>query len=105
MGLLRTASLSIVTIVATGWAGAVALLGLWVVFEFAPGNRFETPLTWAGISILAVAQFVLMVAVADRVYPAVGSRIAVWCLEMSIFLIVLAAMAVAAATWLWGAVP
>lgn len=102
MGLLRTASHTIVTIVATGWAAVAALLGLWVVFEFAPGNPFSIPLTWAGLSILAIAQFVLMVAVADRVYPAVGARPAVWCVEILVFLVVLGGMAAALATWLWG---
>ena len=102
MGLLRTASLTIVTIVATGWAAVAAVLGLWVVFEFAPGNPFSGPLTWAGVSILAVAQFVVMVGVADRLYPAVAARPAVWCVEMLIFLVVVGGMGAALAAWLWG---
>jgi hypothetical protein len=103
---IRAATLTIVGLCATAWAGVVGVAGLWVMFELAPAaGSLCIPLRFAGLAILAVAQFVFMVAVSDRLFPSVGRRIGVWLAEMGMFGIVLLGIAAAVLLWLWGAFP
>ncbi len=106
MSPIRAATLTVVGVCATAWAGVVGVAGLWVMFEVAPGaGAASIPLRLAGLAILAVAQFVFMVAVSDRLVPSVGRRVGVWCAEMGMFGIVLLGIAAAVLMWLWGALP
>jgi hypothetical protein len=105
VSLVRAATLTIVALAASGWAAVMAVAGLRVVLDYGPGvgPEMRGPVLLGGVAILAVAQFVFMVAVADRLFPAVGGRLIVWLAEMGMFLVALAGIVSAVFLWFRGA--
>jgi hypothetical protein len=75
----RRVSLAVLTLAGGAWAGAVALAGLWLLAS-ATGRwpLLAGPLVLAGVSLLAMGQFIFSYFVADRLFPGFGRRIGWW---------------------------
>ena len=79
----RPASLTILSLVATPWAAAMTLAGLWLLASAGRGDSGLSPVTRfvLGITALAAGQLVFMCLVADRLFPEANRRV-VWWLEV-----------------------
>ena len=78
-----------VGLMGTTWAGGLVLSGLWLCWT-APGRwpMFGPPLVCAGLTLLAMGQFVFLSLVADRVFPELGRGVGRW-IEFALILVVL----------------
>jgi hypothetical protein len=78
-----------VGVLGTGWACGLVLAGLWLCWS-APGRwpMFTPALVCAGLTLLAMGQFVFLSLVADRVFPELGRGVGRW-IELALLLIVL----------------
>lgn len=88
MSLPRPISLALLALAATTWAGVLVVCGLWLLLN-AP-NRWPgvaDQCRVGGISCLACGQFIFLVLVADRVYPRLARRNAVWWVELASVLV------------------
>lgn len=77
MRMPRTLSLSLVSLLGTAWAVTLAVVGLRLVLDGPPREPLAMPghaALAAGLTALAMGQFVFMVLVADRLFPDVGRR-------------------------------
>ncbi|MFN0131011.1 MAG: hypothetical protein ACKVW3_00510 [Phycisphaerales bacterium] len=83
MSVQRGISMAVLGVLATAWAGALVIAGLWLVID-APRSWAVSPgaLRSAGAASIAGGGLVFMVLVADRLFPAVGRRMSMWTLEM-----------------------
>lgn len=78
---LSTAALALV---ATVWAGALVVAGLWLVFSAGPRwPMFSVPAALGGWTAVAMGTFVFMFLVADRLFPKAGRTIG-WVLEVAL---------------------
>ncbi|MBL9032356.1 MAG: hypothetical protein JNM80_11715 [Phycisphaerae bacterium] len=86
MSVHRGLSMAILGVLATVWAGALVIAGLWLVFD-GPRTLPVSPLTLrsAGAASIAGGGLVFMVLVADRLFPSVGRRMSMWLVEMAGF--------------------
>jgi len=84
MHVSRSMSLPCLALLASGWAGALVVWGLWLL---GGGGGARSALGSArvvgGVAAIAAGQFVFMVLVADRVFPGMGRRPAVWWTELA----------------------
>lgn len=79
MMISRRVSLTVLTLAGGAWAGAVALAGLWLLLSAtARWPALWGPLVLAGVSFLAMGQFIFSYFVADRLFPGFGRRIGWW---------------------------
>ena len=75
----RRFGLALLMLAGASWAGVVSLAGLWLLFGAAgrwPGA--SSPLILAGVSFLAMGQFIFSYFVADRLFPGFGRRVGWW---------------------------
>jgi hypothetical protein len=79
MSIPRALSLTVLALVATTWAVAMVVSGLWLL----GGGGASLPMPpsvrrmWA-LLLIACGQYVFVVVVANRLFPAVGSRPVIW---------------------------
>lgn len=106
MPLARRLSLSLLTCVATLWAGSLIVAGLQLASQgFAawdPSAPVEGPWRALGLALAAGGQFVFMVLVADRWFPGAGRRRAVRVAEGVFAALALLAVLIAGVRWFTG---
>lgn len=79
----RGLTLTILASLATGWAAAMVMAGLWfLVVATGRWRELSGPLGVFGITVIAGGQYVFMVLVANRVFPLAARRPFVWWLEI-----------------------
>ena len=94
---LTTAALALV---ATAWAGALVVAGMWLVFSAGPRwPMFSVPATLGGWTAMAMGTFVFMFLVADRVFPR-AARTVGWVAEVA-FVVLFTVGCIATALTLW----
>ncbi|MEO0629354.1 MAG: hypothetical protein AAFY46_01335 [Planctomycetota bacterium] len=108
MPLVRRVSLSILTLLATLWAGLLVFFGCSLAVRGVPGwlmtsTGLDTP-TWRflGAAIFLGGQFVFMFLVADRLFPRATRRPITWLCELGV---VLAGLVALMASFFAGIVP
>lgn len=80
--LSRRLSTAALALVATPWAGALVVAGLWLVFSAGPRwPMFSEAATLGGWTAIAMGTFVFMFLVADRVFPR-AARAMGWACEV-----------------------
>lgn len=96
----RRLSTAALAVVATAWAGALVVAGLWLVFSAGPRwPMFSEAATLGGWTAMAMGTFVFMFLVADRVFPK-GGRLVGWVCEVA--LVALFCLGLVATAWaLW----
>ncbi|GIW73713.1 MAG: hypothetical protein KatS3mg103_0235 [Phycisphaerales bacterium] len=96
----RRLSTAVLALVASAWAGALVVAGLWLVFTAGPRwPMFSVPATLGGWTAMAMGMFVFMFLVADRVFPIAGRTIG-WMVEVAfVALFTLGCLATAWALW------
>ncbi|MEO1277713.1 MAG: hypothetical protein AAFV77_02020 [Planctomycetota bacterium] len=97
---LSTAALALV---ATVWAAALVIAGLWLVFSAGPRwPMFSVPATLGGWTAMAMGTFVFMFLVADRIFPQAGRTVG-WVAEVAfVVLFTVGGIATALALWFGG---
>lgn len=94
----RAVSLGLVTLVATPWAAALTIGGLWLCMEgTARWPAFAEVVLVSGVTLAAAGQHVFLACVADRIFPAGARFLGPW-IELPICLIVL--LGAGAMVWL-----
>ncbi len=103
----RSANLAIRVLSGTAWAAVLVIAGLWLVFDLSRlhAPAFRWPVVLGGAAALAGGQFILMVVVADRLYPNVARRLGVWMVEMSVFTVFMLGAILGLVITYWGALP
>lgn len=106
--LVRRVSLSILTLLATLWAGMLVFFGCTLALSGIPGwltssTGLDVP-TWRflGAAIFLGGQFVFMFLVADRLFPRATRRPVTWICELAV---VLAGFVALMASFFAGIVP
>lgn len=96
----RRLSTAALALVATAWAGALVIAGMWLVFSAGPRwPMFSVPATLGGWTAMAMGTFVFMFLVADRVFPK-AARTVGWVVEVAF--VALFTIGCAATAWaLW----
>lgn len=90
MPLIRRFSLTLLTLLATLWAGALMVIGCLLAARGAPewiaqpSASATTAWQWLGAAILFAGQFVFMIMVADRLFPKASRLPIVWLAELSV---------------------
>lgn len=78
----RNLSLATLAAIATPWAGAMTLAGLWLLAGGPEAERIPQGFRFVlGMTAIAAGQLVFMCLVADRVFP-LADRRAVWWVEV-----------------------
>lgn len=92
IGIGRRMSGATIGVLGTVWAAGLVVAGLWLCWT-APGRwpMFAAPLACAGLTLLAMGQFVFLSLVADRAFPELGRGVGRW-IEFALLLIVLAGL-------------
>lgn len=96
----RRLSTAALALVATAWAGALVVAGLWLVFSAGPRwPMFSVPAILGGWTAMAMGTFVFMFLVADRVFPRAARSVG-WVVEVAfVVLFTLGSLATAWALW------
>lgn len=90
MPLIRRVSLAILTLLASLWAGVLALVGCVLLARGVPDwfgvSAGLGTITWRllGASIFLGGQFVFMFMVADRLFPRASRRPITWVCELAV---------------------
>ncbi len=82
MSLSRRFTLAVLAVLGTAWGVFLAVAGLWLAFPPSDGlildGARELTGPAAGVTALAMGQFVFMHLVADRIFPEFGRRYGWW---------------------------
>lgn len=83
----------VIGLLGTAWSGGLIVAGLWLCWT-APGRwpMFAAPMVCAGLTLLAMGQFVFLSLVADRAFPELGRGVGRW-IELCLLVLVLAGIA------------
>jgi len=101
----RRLGLAVLTGAGAAWAGAVALAGLWLVLSATTRwPALSGPLVLAGVSFLAMGQFIFGYFVADRLFPGFGRRVG-WWIEAAAVVVFVPSLGVAVGGLITGAWP
>ena len=94
MPMTRPMSLTLLTLAATIWAGAMVVGGLWLLAQGPARWPLVPPVAprLGGVILLAAGQFLFMYLVADRWFPRASRRM-VWPLEIAATLILVLGVA------------
>lgn len=82
MSLSRRLTLSVLALVGTGWGVFLAVAGLWLALTPGRGFILDRASGWtgpaAGVTAMAMGQFVFMHLVAGRIFPEFARRYGWW---------------------------
>ena len=101
MPLIRRFSLTILSLLASLWAGVLVVFGCLLFAQGMPDwlttSTGIQPTAWRllGASIILGGQFVFMFMVADRIFPRASRRPVTWICELAVALVGLAVLAAA----------
>lgn len=94
MRALRLVTLGTLSVLASCWAGAMVIAGLWLVRDAPPRwPAAAVPAALGGVALVAMGLFLFLTLVADRWFPDAGRRVG-WWLEVALLCIFIPSLSI-----------